>query len=121
MNGVLLGGHNVVRYKNLRFWPERGLIHVEDSRNNSYKSMSIREALFRVQALNDMVKASTQETDYYDEITAQQSFIEDILRIVKVAQEQGSPDDPSAVRDLARRRPTSIVVPRAEALNDFSL
>lgn len=33
----IVSDNGVVRYEHLRLWAERGLIHIEDSRNNEYK------------------------------------------------------------------------------------
>ncbi len=115
---LLLGGHGVatlVTYSGrvLRVWAERGLIHMEDSRDNSYKVMAVRQALEHLNGINTMVGNSirTGHVRYADELALHQKFIQDCTDVIKKAQEQGSPDDPSAVRDVNRRRAKSLSVP----------
>ncbi len=94
----------VVKTKDCRFWAENGMIRVEDARDNSYKSLTCRQALLHLAGLNDMLRASRRDTDYYDEIMAMRTFVEEMEGVIKKAQVQGSPDDPTAVRDKANRR-----------------
>lgn len=118
---IIGGGHNLVKHKNLRIWAERGMIRIEDAKDNSFRTISVREALNRVKALSDIVKNSTAVDDYFDEVAAQQSLVEDLVRVIKVAQEQGSPDDPSAVRDLKRRQKTQMVVPSMSTASELAI
>ncbi len=59
---VLIGGqHSVVYFgprdnpKCQRWWADRGMIHVEDARDNTYDTLSVREFLHRLKAVNDML------------------------------------------------------------------
>lgn len=114
----ILGQHKVVRHGPLRLWPERGLVHMEDARDNSYETLSVKDALLRVKGISDMVKNSlarerTKNGAFYsDEIRKYQQFVDDMVQVCKIAQEQGSPDDPTAKADLKRRRPTTVSVPK---------
>lgn len=103
--------------REVRFWAERGLIHVEDSLDNSYQSLSVRQFLERVAALSDLLRnsrssdATGPDAAYRSELLA---VIEQAVQIARQAQLQGMPDDPSAVRDLLRRRPSWFVQPARE-------
>jgi hypothetical protein len=98
-------------WRGIRFWAERGMVRCEDAKDNSYRVNSVRSGGHRVQALNDMVKASTGFIrQYHDLIVEHQNFIEDYLDVLRVAREQGMPDDPSAVRAAVRSLPTTVRV-----------
>jgi uncharacterized protein (DUF2342 family) len=109
----IFGQTGVVRHGPLRIWAERGMVRIEDSRDNSYSSLSVKDCALRVKALSDMVKntLSTDELFSYDEIIELQRVIDGYVSVMQRAREQGMPEDASARRDLARRRPKSIVVP----------
>ena len=112
--------HGLAQYRHLRVWAERGLIRIEDSRDNSYQILSVREALARMNAMSEMVKNGLKhlrdnpgDNSYMamDNIEDLQRFIDKMETLVQQAREQGSPDDASARRDLVRRRPVTVVVP----------
>lgn len=117
-----LPSDGVVRFGTLRIWAERGLIRIEDSKDNSYEVLSVRTALERLKAINDMIKNSTQRQkhshDMFDRflIEAHQKMIDEVVVLVRKAQEQGMPTDASARRDLVRRRPRTFVVPGGPGL-----
>jgi hypothetical protein len=117
MSLALFGGdHMVCRFGHLRIWAERGLIHIEDNRDNSYETMSVRTALQRMVAINDMLANSKAELSrnggmYADEFERNMKMLEQMTDICRKAQEQGMPTDASARRDLVRRRPVSVTVP----------
>jgi len=117
-NGSVLNlQEDVVRFGPLRFWAERGLVHVEDATDNSYEVMSVRTFLSRARGLSDMIGNSTQREmhseDRYDQMerTRHLTFLEGAANLARKAQIQGMPSDPSARRELVRRRPKSVVVP----------
>lgn len=116
-------GNNITMAQlgHLRFWAERGRISVEDGRDNSYESMSISTFLERVNAISSALRHTKQDElkRYYRERETLVDFFERAAEVVRKAREQGSPEDPSAVRDLARRRPKSIVVPRVVDMSAF--
>lgn len=116
---LILGTNRVVNHGPLKIWAERGLIRVEDSRDGSVKTMSVKDCALRVRALNDMIKNSHSTDDYYSchEVTELQRVIDGYIEVMKHAQEQGMPSDASARRDLVRRRPTSIVIPDTSDMN----
>jgi uncharacterized UPF0160 family protein len=106
----------VVRFGTLRFWAERGLVHVEDARDNSYKTFSARSGLERLRALNDMLKNSNREAHTHDQfdranVERVMRMVEDMLEVCRRAQTQGEPFDESARRDAALRAPRTVVVP----------
>lgn len=105
----LIGGqHGVVYFgprenpKRDRYWAERGLIHIEQgsdgalSTENSYESLSVREFLQRVKAINDMIGNSKTALAadgfaHADELARQQSFVEEAMELAQKAREQGMP------------------------------
>lgn len=109
--------NDVVIFGKLRFWAERGLIHIEDASDNSYVTIAVRTALERASAISDMLcntsKRQKHSHDKFDEmlIKHNRDMIDGIVKIAQKARIQGTPDDPSAVRDLQRRAKRSIVVP----------
>ena len=111
-------GHGVVRHGPLRVWAERGLINIEDGRDNSYRTVAVRDFLDRVRAINEMLGKTTDKgiealhatREYY------QRLVERYVDVCRKAQEQGSPDDPSARRAAQRARARSIAVPRSYSL-----
>lgn len=118
-NGSTSGFGDLVIFGNLRMWAERGMIHVEDGKDNSYKSLSVRQMLLRMKAIQDMLKNSRQssrqkhskdtfDNKYYEE---NQQMLLAMSDVVRKAQIQGQPEDASARRDLVRRRRKVVVVP----------
>jgi hypothetical protein len=113
------GDNEVVVHDHIRMWAERGLIHIEDDRDNSYKVVGVREMLYRMKAVQDMLKNSKQSQrqrhshDRFDAalVEKNQKMLDRMVEVVRKAQEQGMPHDASARRDLARRRPLTIAVP----------
>lgn len=115
----VIGNKDVAHTKDCRFWAERGLIHCEDSRDNSYQSYSVRTVLERINALNEMVgnsRADRKGFMFEDQIRDLQNFIDTMAALCKKAQEQGQPMDESARRDLVRRMPKTVVMPSAAAM-----
>jgi hypothetical protein len=105
------GGRRVVR--EVRFWAERGLIHCEDSLDNSYSSTSVREFLTKFRALSRMLGNSSSAKDRGPEgelRSAVQQWIDKAIEIARQAQEQGMPDDPAAARAALRARRTVVQV-----------
>lgn len=97
----------------LRVWAERGLVHMEDSKDGSYQVKSVRDAALHLKGINDMIGNSIRDghLNYADEVAMHQKFISECEGVLKKAQEQGMPTDESAVRDLKRRRATTLTVP----------
>jgi len=117
-NTVLYDG-DVVRFGRLRLWAERGLVHVEDERDGSYNSFSVRTMLERMRAIRDLVANSRalfrrqpHTEDQFDSkwLRDNEAMLEAMTEVVRRAQEQGMPSDPSARRDLLRRRPRTFVL-----------
>jgi hypothetical protein len=119
---LFLGDHNVLvlvgkstggARRQERFWPERGLIHCEDSEDDSYRSMTVRTFLQRVRAHCDMLgrKGSRSDTGADSALrTEVLRLTERAIEIAEIAKEQGMPSDASARRDLVRRRAKTIAV-----------
>ena len=119
---VLIGNeHGVVYFgprekpRAVRWWADRGLLHWEDSRTNGYGSVSVKEFLLRLKAINDMLsngnKKSNEGMMHADEVERHMRFIEQALQLVAKAKEQGDPQDPEVVRHKAQDRPITMVMP----------
>ena len=111
----------VCRWGSLRIWPERGLIHIEDSRDNSYEAISVRTALERLQAISDMLRNSRQRFHQegamdFHAFDQHMRYLEEMIEICREAQEQGSPDDPQARQEQIRRRPRLFIPDPAATL-----
>jgi hypothetical protein len=109
---------NLVRFKNLRIWAERGLIHFEHTKDGAYHSESVREVLLRLNGLQDMLRNSRQamrDNGFIDflEFDEQQRAVEEVGELCALAQQQGMPSDPQAAGELHRRLPKYYVVPGA--------
>lgn len=109
--------HDVVQTRHLRMWAERGLVHIEDARDNSYSAISVREMLLRMNAISDMLGNSSDRDKHsesqFDKAwrAENQAMLEGMVKVVEKAKVQGMPSDASARRDLVRRRPKTLVVP----------
>lgn len=112
----LLGTNNIVNLGPLKYWAERGLVHCEDSRDGSCETIDTKIILERIKALNDMIGNTKRKVPglmHADEIRTHQNFIDDMVQLCRAAADQGSPDNPDAIKDLRRRRPATVVVPSA--------
>ena len=115
-------GSDVVRCGPLRLWAERGLIHVEDSRDNGYQTMPVKDALFRIKALNEFRPGIDGTEDkltkkwVYGTRQQLQKLVEEMVELVRKAQAQGMPTDPTASHALRAARPTTVVMPRKKIL-----
>ena len=124
--GSFGGSHKVLRIDGVdkhtkqpfcvRFWAERGLIHWEDSRTNFYDSLKWQEFVSRLKGINDtlVVDKGASKSMSAAEVAlrnATQQQVEQGLQIAEQARAQGAPDDASAIRDLARRRPVTVCNP----------
>jgi hypothetical protein len=100
-----VSSHDVCVFGHLRFWAERGLIHVEDERDNSYKSYSVGTILRRMKGISDMLGNSTDRQkhshDQLDNVFREknQAMLDAMVAICAKAQGQGMPSDASARRD----------------------
>lgn len=119
---VLFGNqHGVVYFgprdnpKAVRWWADRGQLHWEDSRDNGYGIVSVREFLYRLKAINDMIsngrKKDNEGMMHADEVDRHQRFIEEALELVRKAKEQGVPQDPKVRKHKAQERPMTMVMP----------
>lgn len=110
-------GNTVAR--EVRYWAERGLIRVEDSLDNSYHVLSVRQFLRHVNALSELLGNTTAKKDSGADAqlrSEMQRNIDRAVEIAKKAQVQGMPSDASACRALRRRMPVSVVVPGSSAM-----
>lgn len=115
----LLGGKkDVVLFGTLRIWAENGYVCIEDSKciggkEGGFTQLLPRKALLHLKGICDMLGRSTDKdvVKYSDEWDRHMRFVEQVQDVIRKAQEQGSHDDPSMVKDRVRRRKTSVSVP----------
>jgi hypothetical protein len=102
-----------VMFRGTRWWAERGMVHYEDKDTGEYNAMSCRTCLQRLKGMSDMVGNSKVGDGFHtpQEVDEYQRFVEDMVEIIRDAQEQGEPSNPEAARDLSRRRSQSVIVP----------
>lgn len=94
------------RHRSQRYWAERGLIHVEDSKEG-YAILSVAQFMQQVKALNDMLgrKSSSGDTGADASMRKEiQDKVDKACRIARKAQEQGMPDDPSCYKNYRALR-----------------
>jgi hypothetical protein len=112
----LWGKGSVVRY-----WAERGLVHWEDSKDNSYGSMPWQEAAYRVLGLSQMVHNTRKQGLMGDEVNRMQKFVSDMEPVIKQAKTQGGPlDDMHDVAEERRRRRPKIMPMPANSSLEFA-
>lgn len=105
----------VCNFGNLKLWAEGGHICIEDVRTGEYHTVSVRQELFRIKAISDMLANSRAQMKRDNQMTTQEydrqmRFIEEMVEVCKKAQEQGTPGDASMYRDNVRRRPKTFLV-----------
>ena len=112
--------HNVVFFgprdnpKAIRWWADAGLIHYEDSRDNSYTSMSIKTFLERLNSINEMLgnglRSNNQNFVHNDELQRQMRFVEQGVDLAKLAKQQAAKlrDDIKEHKSLTRIIPASF-------------
>jgi hypothetical protein len=103
------------RFRKLEFWAENGRVNIIDYREEppAHKTESRREFLLRAQAMivernriqaAGRVSAGSSSTRVVaEEVNAFQNCIEDMVKCVRIAQQQGDPDDPRAKPPRRRR------------------
>ena len=115
------GQHGVVKFGTLRLWADRGIVHIEDSKDNVYTTISVKEALNRMQAISDMVTNTLEMkgdiTRFFKALESNQEFLDQMVKVCRKAQIQGMPTDPQARKELARRRPTTVFLPTKPTLD----
>ena len=80
--------------RSVRFWADRGLIHCEDSLDNSYETLSVREFLRHTLALSQMLGNSADTPGRgadADLKSYMQNITDKAAYIARKAQEQGRP------------------------------
>ena len=127
---TLLGQTKVVVFKDphtgreCRWWSERGLIHYEDVKANGEvdygQVIEPKTALKRIKAINDMLGMSSDPGIEIDpeERRRLQTFVEQMVALLRQAREQGNPYDKfknlgrAKVTDLpAGKQRTSVKIP----------
>jgi hypothetical protein len=99
----------------VRWWADRGQLHWEDSRDNGYGVVSVREFLYRLNAISEMLSNGRKKDNegflHADEVERHMKFIEEALELVRKAKEQGIPQDPTVRRHKAMELPVTVVMP----------
>lgn len=119
---ILLGNMNGVVYfgtranpKAVRWWAERGQLHWEDSRDNNYGVVSVKEFLLRLQGISDMISNGKSVENkgfmHADELERHMRFVEEAVELVRKAKEQGIPEDARVRKHKAQEQPISVIMP----------
>lgn len=99
----------------VRWWADRGQLHWEDSRDNGYGVVSVREFLLRLNGISEMLSNGRKKENegfmHADEVERHMKFIEEALELVRKAKEQGMPQDPQARYHKAMSLPLTVVMP----------
>lgn len=120
VKGATVHETDVVRFGKLRFWAERGLIHIEEN-NGAYSSISVLTALQRMNAISEMLGNSSRRAmhseDHFDQNLREYhlNMLNGLTVLVQRAKEQGMPGDPSAHRDYKIKRKKVFTVGRSLA------
>lgn len=93
-------------------WAERGMICWEDARTNGYGTISVKDALERVQGISAMIPKASEDRRWNHERQAIQIFVQHMELVIRKAQEQGTPDDPQSGATHAARRRSVVSVGR---------
>lgn len=98
------------KFRDMEFWPERGLIHIIDERfppndERAYKvdtvfNFFIRAESFRVGWQRD----HAGRCKYPSERAEYEHLIEDMYLCCREASKQGRPDDPQVIAEMVRQR-----------------
>jgi len=100
--------------KKIRWWAEHGVIHYRDETTGAQSSMSRRTFLERLLAVSEQLRGGRDSNDGFmskDEQTRTMRFIENGVKLAKLAQLQGDPDDPKVIAEKLSRRPTTLFIP----------
>jgi predicted RNA-binding protein with PUA-like domain len=113
----------MTEHNKYRYWAERGMIHWEHIDTGDYGNQSVRTTLVRLRGIQDMLKNAVPDSHesgpkmyYHDEVESLQSWIEEMVELIREAQRQGMPSDASAVRAMKRRRKKTVVMPGTRAM-----
>jgi hypothetical protein len=117
----LAGNSNVVFFgprsnpRAVRWWAERGQLHYEDSRDNSYGVVPYAEFLHRLKAINDMIgngkSKDNEDFLHADEVARHMRFVEQGIELAKKAKAQGIPQDPEVRKHKLQALPVSVAMP----------
>jgi hypothetical protein len=113
--GVYLLGmnSNMAYFGSSKFWADKGIIHCEDAISNTYCTMSIDEALRRVDAVRNLIGTTSNpgvEIDLCERESMMRS-VEQMLNVIRRAQDQGGgPENPQMVSDMEARRKKLFIV-----------
>jgi hypothetical protein len=74
-------------FKDLMFWARNGIICVENTRTGEFNTMMVRDFAERVRAI-------LRESEFMppEERKKHQDFVEDAIKVCRIAQKQGRPD-----------------------------
>jgi len=108
----LFGAANVIYLHTTRFWAERGFINWEDSVTDEAGKLTWQTALERIKEVRKMYGTTSKqglEIDNSDR-SSKLKFCEDMLMLIKRAQEQGAYDDPTCYHHHEILRPKTFIL-----------
>lgn len=109
-------------YINLTFWPENGLIYVEDGRDASFSAITRPEWVARILHFNDVCRRLRDVIERTGNIQKRKSLVQEwetTLKLIEAmvdvnrrAKAQGDPTDEAVLQHVRTHKPKSqIVVP----------
>lgn len=107
------------------YWAENGLVKYIDERpdlaeHEKYGAMSWQTAAKRVLGVSAMVINSSETPGWAHERRMLQKFISEMEEVLRQAKEQGGPfDGDTTLRDRARRRRKTVIMPTIIEGDDF--
>lgn len=110
---------NVAKIGTLSIWAHNGIIclsrELPDGKQD-FKQQSIFQALDTAEALSDELKEMRkQDRPDYNAIKLQQRFVDELLKVIDRAKEQGPPQSADIVRDKINRRRKVVSMPVSSA------
>jgi hypothetical protein len=112
----ILGQHRVVEFGTCRYWANNGMICCEDSRDNSYGTISVWDMEERMQALKEMklkhdgVDSSIQRAYVKEQRGKIDGFLRSMEGLVRTAKAQGVPLTEEGIKEARRRSPRSVLL-----------
>lgn len=115
-SSLIITGNNGIVYdsEGTAWWAEEGIIRWESTDGQGGRQ-DVRTTLERLQGISQFNRNRNSGSGFKtrQEVNQTQTYIEKMVELCRKAREQGSPDNPDALKDRARRRKKSVAVPRS--------
>lgn len=95
----------VCSFKDLRYWPQDGMVYVMDERNGSMNTVAPMTMRYRAKSFAEEAERMRQKGGHYeDERKALLKAARSLIEVVQAAEDQGCPLDPKVMREQAEER-----------------